>query len=355
MNLSKFEKLKNLEGPVLLTGHTGFKGTWMTLLLIELGVKVYGYSLEPEGDSLYLLTNSNGRIPEKFADIRNFKEISNYINEIAPSAIIHMAAQPLVLESYESPLETFETNLMGTTNLLTAAFESPSVKTVQIVTTDKVYKNNDSGLEFQETDALGGKDPYSASKVAAESAVDAWRSISKTKSGPNVFSVRAGNVIGGGDLSKNRLMPDIIKSLKSDKKILIRNRNSTRPWQHALDPLFGYLLALESSLNNIDTRAFNFGPNEKSLRVQDVIEVVLGSTNLEVDFNSNMMDEKLRMESEKLDLNSNLAREQLGWVNFWTQETAINSTLEWWDKVLSKKISPYDACLSDIKKIISNE
>ena len=215
MELMLGKRLRELPGPILITGHTGFKGTWLTFLLERLNVPVIGLSLEPEKDSLFDRAKRTGVIPEAFIDIREFHAISRFISEHQPSAVIHMAAQPLVLQSYKTPRETFETNVMGTANVLDAAFKTNSVEAVVVVTTDKVYRNDNSGQSFVETDPLAGKDPYSASKVGTESVVAAWQQIAKISGGPKVISVRAGNVIGGGDWAEDRLMPDLIRGLVS--------------------------------------------------------------------------------------------------------------------------------------------
>ena len=264
MNSNFGESLRRLPGPILVTGHTGFKGTWLTLLLETLGIRVVGISLPPESDSLYSLMARKNKIEEKFIDIRNLSDLHRTIQKFSPSAVLHMAAQPLVLESYESPLLTFETNVSGSANLFQSCLETSSVKSIGVITTDKVYKNLGSGRAFTESDPLEGRDPYSASKVGTESVVTAWREISLNNSGPQIFSLRAGNVLGGGDRATNRLLPDIVKSKLYGSPLLVRNPRSTRPWQHVLDPLHGYLLALEKSLSNEIAPAYNFGPESKS-------------------------------------------------------------------------------------------
>ena len=213
MNYQLGQRLRDLPGPVLLTGHTGFKGTWMTFLLEHLDVPVVGYSLPAEKDSLYDRAERVGVIPEKFGDILNYELLEQFIDKHNPSTIIHMAAQPLVLKSYENPRATFDVNVMGTANVLDIAFKKDFIEAIVIVTTDKVYKNDDSGRAFIETDPLGGKDPYSASKVGTEAVVAAWQQIAKISGGPQVYSARAGNVIGGGDFAESRLIPDIIRGL----------------------------------------------------------------------------------------------------------------------------------------------
>jgi CDP-glucose 4,6-dehydratase len=268
------QRLRELPGPLLLTGHTGFKGTWMTFLLEHLNVPVVGYSLHAEEDSLFDRAERTAAIPEVFADIRDYETLEKFIDLHKPSIIIHMAAQPLVLKSYENPRETFDVNVMGTVNVLDIAIKKNFVKAIIVVTTDKVYRNDNSGRAFVETDPLEGKDPYSASKVGAEAVVSAYQQVSKVDGGPSVVSVRAGNVIGGGDYAVNRLLPDLIRGYLNSKIVQIRNPESTRPWQHVLDPLLGYLLALESAITVKTFDSFNFGPDEsEQINVNEVINV----------------------------------------------------------------------------------
>jgi CDP-glucose 4,6-dehydratase len=257
MSLNQLPALRALSGPVLVTGHSGFKGTWLTLLLEKLGIEVVGFSLSPEKDSLFDRASRTGAISEVFADIRDYERLNSYINSVKPSAIIHMAAQPLVLESYRLPKDTFDVNVMGTVNVLDSAFNTDSVKAVIVVTTDKVYRNDNSGLAFIESDPLEGKDPYSASKVGTEAVVAAWQQIQRTSGGPKVVAVRAGNVIGGGDWGDSRLLPDLIRSFSSGQKMTVRNPASTRPWQHVLDPLSGYISTLEAVLNDEKITSIN--------------------------------------------------------------------------------------------------
>ena len=319
----------------------------MTFLLEQLNVPVIGYSLPPEKDSLYAKTDRVGAIPEEYADIRDYKTLKSFIDLHNPSTIIHMAAQPLVLNSYENPLETFDVNVMGTANLLDASIKTKSVQVIVIVTTDKVYKNDNLGQRFVESDPLRGKDPYSASKVGAESVVDAWQQISKIFKGPKIVSVRAGNVIGGGDLAKDRLIPDIIRSHLSNKLLIVRNKNSTRPWQHVLDPLSGYIRAIDSLIEGVSVSSVNFGPNEKSLDVGKVIEIM--SKNLEFDFEIQDAGTNLNdIESLTLELDTSYANSILNWRSTYNQETAIQKTANWWSRVLSNEILPWDMCKLDI-------
>jgi len=351
MEKLKVQRVQSLPGPVLITGHTGFKGTWMTILLERLGVSVVGFSLHPEKDSLFDRANRAGAIRETFSDIRDSQELSKFIGEYQPSVVIHMAAQPLVLESYRMPRDTFEVNVMGTVNLLNAAFENACVKAVVIVTTDKVYRNDNSGKPFIETDPLAGKDPYSASKVGAEAAVAAWQQISRISGGPRVVSVRAGNVIGGGDWASERLLPDLIKSFLSETTLSVRNPNSTRPWQHVLDPLRGYLIALDAILDKREITAINFGPKSESLSVSKVVDTARSAWNQETYVKADITSAN-NQEAQQLHLDSSYANEMLGWNPVWNQEEAIIATVDWWRKVEQNKIDPLTACLEDIEKII---
>ena len=329
VSFDDFKMLKNLNGPVLITGHTGFKGTWLALLLQQIGIDVFGVSLPEEKDSMYDRLRLKGKINEEFIDLRDRLETLNVISDVKPSAIMHLAAQPLVLESYEFPVETFSTNIMGTAHVLDAASKTSSVRIVGVATTDKVYLNENLGNAFKENSPLGGKDPYSASKVGTEQVVRAWQQISSINDGPKILSMRAGNVIGGGDFAKNRLLPDLIRAINSNEKVVIRNPNSTRPWQHVLEPLYGYLLFMEAVLNGSKLNALNFAPSEKSLSVHEVVNIFkkrfqdMGIQEIE--------ETNLSHESVYLELDSSLASNELGWNPKLTQEQAINQTIDWWE------------------------
>jgi CDP-glucose 4,6-dehydratase len=340
--------LKALSGPVLITGHTGFKGTWMTLLLEELGIETVGISLPPTKDSLYERLERNGVIEEEFVDIRDFESLGKAVTRFKPSAIFHMAAQPLVMESYKTPRETFETNVMGTANLLSAALNIKSILAVTVITTDKVYKNENTGRRFLESDPLAGKDPYSASKVGTEAVVSAWQQIVEVEGGPRFISVRAGNVIGGGDFAENRIIPDLVRGIILGKPVEIRNPMSTRPWQHVLDPLYGYVQALEYSLSNAQSRQFNFGPTENSLSVESVIDIFAKEFPDSLKLTINHFDKVKKMESIELDLDSTLASRELNWSPKFNQVQAISNTAQWWKKVLSSSETAIDATKSDL-------
>lgn len=346
--------LRGLQGPIMVTGHTGFKGTWLTLLLQELEIPVIGLALEPEEDSLFDRAKRIGSIPEEFIDIRDVSAVNHFVSQYQPSVIIHMAAQPLVLESYKTPRETFEINVMGTTNIMSAAFLVPSVMAVGVVTTDKVYHNDESGKAFLETDALAGKDPYSASKTATESVVKAWQQIARVAGGPRVLALRAGNVLGGGDWAEHRILPSLIRAFEDQSTIELRSPNSTRPWMHVLDVLYGYLLALENGIKGNVTEAFNFGPNSTSLTVRRIAELSQSAWPYPVKITTQNDSIFKDFEAGSLSLNSTKAEQTLGWSPVWSQEQAVISTVEWWDKVLNKGVSPFDACLNDIRTLLKS-
>lgn len=351
---SKFGKrLRKSSGPVLITGHTGFKGTWLTLLLESLGIPVVGISLPAEQESLFTKAHRLGVITESFFDIRNHELVLSFIERTNPSAIFHFAAQSLVLQSFKTPRETFETNVLGTANILDAAIKSKSVLGVVVATTDKVYKNDDLGKFFVESDALHGKDPYSASKVGTEAVVAAWQQLSSIGGGPKIISVRAGNVVGGGDWSSNRILPDLIRGFSAKSVVSIRNPQSSRPWQHALDPLKGYIMALEKMLQGTELDSMNFGPDSRSLTVEQVVEISRNAWTSETEIEYSHDFSTSDFEARVLQLDSTKAKEILNWKPRWSQEESIIATIEWWDKVLNKGISPIEACQADINFLIS--
>ena len=355
MEIPLGQHLRGFPGPILITGHTGFKGTWMTYLLEYLKVPVIGYSLEADKGSLFERIGRHGSIPEAIADIRDFEAFKLFIGLHRPSVIIHMAAQPLVLKSYVNPRETFDVNVMGTVNVLDAAFASNFVKKIVVVTSDKVYLNTNSGKHFKESDSLEGKDPYSASKVGAESAVTAWQQLASLRQGPNVIAVRAGNVVGGGDWAINRLIPDIIRSVLNSSPLSIRNPTSVRPWQHVLDPLVGYLLGTISLGASENYNSFNFGPSGKSVTVQEVVEISKKyyGDQLVVTYEEPRNQGESKVESLTLNLDSTKALNLLNFRPKWDQIEAIERTFIWWEKVLSKKSSPEEMIIAEIKDYFS--
>lgn len=353
MDLKLGEQLRALPGPVLITGHTGFKGTWLTFLLEHLGVPTVGYSLAPEKDSLYDRAKLTGKIPEIYADIREAETFRKFLAIHKPSAIIHMAAQPLVLQSYRIPRETFDVNVMGTVNVLDEAFATEYVQAVIVVTSDKVYRNNNSGRAFVETDPLEGKDPYSASKVGAESVVSAWQQIQKVSGGPKVVSVRAGNVIGGGDWAKDRLIPDLIRGFISREPIEIRNPQNTRPWQHALDPLIGYLMTLNHVLLGSIISSVNFAPVGGSLTVAEVARIAQECWGDSPKILFSKVEKTNNYEAVNLSLDATYSLKLFEKTSIWSQEQSIRKSILWWKSLMQKNSSPQACIKSDIQDFIA--
>ncbi len=263
---------------VFLTGHTGFKGTWLALWLTRLGAVVRGYALPPdEAHGLFRDTGLSGRIDSLFGDIRDAPALDAAMSAFAPEIVLHLAAQALVQASYRAPVETFEVNVIGTIRVLEAVRRCPSVRSVVVVTTDKCYENREWVWPYRETEALGGRDPYSASKACTEIAAAAWRASFLAGAGVAMATARAGNVIGGGDWAENRLIPDCVRAMRAGRTIDIRSPRSTRPWQHVLEPLCGYLLLAERLFcDGADAaEAWNFGPAMTDVRpVGEVVERV---------------------------------------------------------------------------------
>jgi CDP-glucose 4,6-dehydratase len=266
---------------VLITGDTGFKGSWLATWLLKLGAQVTGFGLPPKTDEdNFIISGLHSKIDHINGDIRDFTTLSDTIRVSKPDFVFHLAAQALVLESYKDPHQTFTTNVTGTLNILEAIRKNPRVKAAVMVTSDKCYENREWVHGYRETDPLGGKDPYSASKGAAEILISSYiRSFFQEKNSPAVASVRAGNVIGGGDWSENRIIPDCIRSLRCKRSIELRNPHSLRPWQHVLEPLYGYLL-LGSALSGTDGKTFcgpwNFGPHPcNTVTVEDLVQEII--------------------------------------------------------------------------------
>ena len=342
--------LRNLNGPVLITGHTGFKGTWLTRMLMQLEVEVVGFSLPAQGDELYFRSGFQGEIKEVFSNICDFESINAFVESTKPGAIIHLAGQSLVLESYKNPLQTFNTNVMGTANLLEAARNCQETESTVVATTDKVYQNLETSERFTETSPLLGRDPYSASKVGTENVALAWRNLSTGPENSNISVVRSGNVIGGGDYSRDRLIPDLVRARQSKDCLEIRSPESTRPWQHVLDPLLGYILALEKSITSQTPGTYNFGPSEPSLSVK---EVLTHTQEIWTDISFKVIDGVNSHESKYLELDASKARKNLNWEPKYAQKDAISLTLRWWDNVLENKVTAKEAIDNDILNFLS--
>lgn len=318
---------------VFLTGHTGFKGSWLALILEQLGAEVFGYSLPPLPDCA--LASVPKYAHSVHADIRDNTALAAAVQDARPSIVLHLAAQALVRRSYADPRETMETNVIGTMNLLEAVRNCDSVRAVVVVTTDKCYQNKEWLWGYRESEALGGHDPYSASKACTELLVSAWRNSFMSAEGVDervipIATARAGNVIGGGDVSEDRLVPDVVRSLSAGESVVLRNPLSVRPWQHVLEPLHGYLRlaqALCGEEGSSFADAFNFGPAETDCRpVGEVVDIVCrhwGTGGWTHDASQQPHEAHL------LKLDSSRARARLGWNTRWSLDDAIADIVRW--------------------------
>ncbi len=320
-----------LNKKILLTGHTGFKGAWLTTWLLQLGVDVVGYSLEPVTQpNLFEINGLAGRINHYLGDVRDRERLSEVFKNESPDLVIHFAAQSLVLNSYENPVETFEVNVQGTVNILDTALHSPKTTAALIITTDKVYENNEWSWGYRENDRLGGHDPYSASKAMAEIAVASYRKSFCSSSGVVVASARAGNVIGGGDFSENRLLPDTIQALMSNQPVQVRNPKSVRPWMHVLDPLSGYLWLGHKMLSEGDrfAEAWNFAPKDSTgANCQNIVERAIGRWGDGDWFDTSNGESNKEMKC--LRLNGDKAAHELEWTPTYDWSTAVDKTVDW--------------------------
>jgi len=317
---------------VLVTGHTGFKGAWLCLWLQRLGADVWGLALAPQTKpSLYELASPWREQNHQTVDIRDPVAVLKAVREAAPQVIIHLAAQSLVRTSYRDPLATYATNVMGTLHVLLAARDVPGVEAVVVATTDKVYENDSSGAAFREQDRLGGKDPYSASKACAELLTLSFRESYLTGRRPAIATVRAGNVIGGGDWSEDRLVPDVVRAISQGRKVVLRYPNAVRPWQHVLDPLSGYLAFAEQLVRNPTKMpaALNFGPDHGHwLTVAQVADVVGQALN--VGSGWELAPGKPLPEAATLTLSSDLAKRVLEWAPKLTMRETVDWTADWY-------------------------
>lgn len=320
---------------VLVTGHTGFKGSWLITWLELMGANVLGIALEPNTTPNHIeLLNS--KIQSKYININNFNELSKEVLAFSPEIIFHLAAQPLVKESYQNPLETFSTNIIGTANLLEIARNCESLKAIINVTTDKCYENLEQVYSYKETDPLGGYDPYSASKACSEIVTQSMRNSFfnideyKTKHNVLIATARAGNVIGGGDWCANRLIPDIIRSVSTNQTVEIRSPNSVRPWQHVLESLSAYLQLGWKLLdgNKAISGSWNIGPDDSmTLTVKNVLEL---SQKWWSDIKFEIIEQNDFHEAKLLMLDTNKAKEQLNWISVWDSSKAIEKTINWY-------------------------
>lgn len=311
---------------VLVTGHTGFKGTWLSIWLNRLGSKIYGISLPEDKSSMFKKCNIKQLFKNKdqYQDIRDYQKYKNKILKINPEIIFHMAAQPIVKIGYDSPINTFETNILGTANTINISRDLKSLKSLIIITTDKCYKDTKKN-GYTEKDILGGYDPYSSSKACAELITDSMRSSYFSNSNIQVSTVRAGNVVGGGDWSDKRLVPDLIRSIKNKNSFFLRNPNFVRPWQHVLDPLFGYLILAAKSQKF--SGSWNFGPQKGNVSVKKFIQKL--SKNLETKIKIINKKENFK-ETNILNLNINKSKKLLNWRPKINIDLTAKLTAEWY-------------------------
>lgn len=337
---------------VFVTGHTGFKGSWLCLWLQQLGAEVCGFSIDlPSQPSHFELLKLD--LHDQRGDIRNELLIQSKIVDFQPDIIFHLAAQPLVRLSYTTPIETFETNVMGTINVMEAALKSKHCGVFINITSDKCYENREWERGYVETDAMGGFDPYSASKGCAELVTASWRRSFFEKEGKLLASARAGNVIGGGDWATDRLLPDVFKAIGKGEKAKIRNPNAIRPWQHVLEPLCGYLLLGQKLLENKKefVGGWNFGPDiEDAQTVKSVLENAKTHWN-KVDFEIEKFDNQLH-EASMLKLNIEKSKEDLGWSPIWHFLKTIEITTLWYKDYYENNFTMGDRSLMDLNNYI---
>lgn len=344
---------------VLVTGHTGFKGSWLSIWLHELGAEVIGVGLDPYSDKdNYVLSGIGKKIKVDLkADIRDGQKMKDIFAKYKPEIVFHLAAQPLVRLSYEIPVETYETNVMGSINIMEAARVAESVKVVVMITTDKCYENKEQIWGYRENEPMGGYDPYSSSKGAAEIAISSWRrsffnpaDYGKTHH-VSIASVRAGNVVGGGDWAKDRIVPDCIRSLEADQPIEIRSPKAIRPWQHVLEPLSGYLLLATKMWDNPTKycEGWNFGPRTESITpVWDVASKLVnnyGKGELK-----DVSDPNALHEANLLMLDISKAKFQLGWEPRTDINQCIALVADWYKRYQTENV--YELCIEEIEKFL---
>ena len=339
---------------VFLTGHTGFKGTWLSMILIWLGAEVTGYSLNPPTDpNIFEISKMGDHMNSVHGDVRLYQELYKIFSEVQPEIVLHLAAQPIVRDSYDDPLYTYETNVMGTVNLLECIRNTDSVISCVNVTTDKVYFNNEWEWGYREIEPLNGYDPYSNSKSCSELVTSSYKNAFFDQKGVAMSTARAGNVLGGGDFANHRIIPDCIRASSQGKAIIVRNPHSTRPYQHVLEPLFAYLLiALEQIEKPEKAGSYNVGPDDK-----DCV-----STGKLVDFFCAAWGDEAKWETQFvggpheanfLKLDCSKIKNSLSWKPSWNVKTAIEKTVEWTKWYLAGN-NVHECMLSQMKEYLSD-
>jgi CDP-glucose 4,6-dehydratase len=331
MSFSKIYKDKK----VLITGHTGFKGSWLTLWLNMLGANVLGYSINiPTNPSMFTSTKLKKKVINVNGDVRNLKKLDLVIKKFKPQIIFHLAAESIVTKSYKNPQKTFTTNILGTLNILECVRQNSFIKACVIVTSDKCYTNLNKKKYIETDKTQGNIDPYSCSKACAELIVDSYNKSFFKNSKINLATVRSGNIIGGGDWSENRLVPDIMNAIKNCNILKIRNPQSTRPWLHILDSLYGYIkIAEKLYYNKKFSGSWNFSPNEKSKNVKTIVDFFKKETKLKVKF----IKGKKFKEQKFLNLSSNKSKKILLWQPQYNLIQSLNSTYSWYKNYFNKK------------------
>ena len=339
---------------VLITGHTGFKGSWLSIWLYNLGATVIGYGLDPyTQDDNFVVSGLKDKIIDIRGDIRDSEKLEEVFTKYKPEIIFHLAAQALVRQSYANPKETYETNVMGTLNVLECIKNSETVKVAIMITTDKCYKNIEQIWGYREDDPMGGYDPYSSSKGCAEILIDSYRNSyinpkNYTSHGKSIATARAGNVIGGGDWSRDRIIPDCIRALKNNKDIEIRNPNAIRPWQHVLEPLSGYLLLASKMYEDGISycSGWNFGPNGDSIvSVGHIVDAIIKEWGYGKF--TDISNEKSPHEANSLKLDCTKAKTYLEWLPRLNVDIAIKLTIDWYKNFNDK--DTFDLCINQIK------
>ena len=335
---------------IFITGHTGFIGSWLTKLLTMLDSNIFGYSLNPPTEpNMYEALNLGEKVFEVSGDIRNRDLLQSTIQNFRPEIVFHLAAQPIVLDSYDNPVETFDTNVTGTVNLLNALRRVDCVKTIIVMTSDKSYQNHEWVYPYRENDVLGGKDPYSASKSCQDIVVNSFSESYFYHSGIAISSIRAGNVIGGGDWAPFRIIPDLVRGIVKGETVKIRNPKSVRPWQHVLEPISGMLMLAERMYKNIEFSGnWNFGPeSHKEVTVKELVETFIGLWG-----SGNYSIEKMQSynEANSLQLDISKAKRVLNWAPRYDFDTALKRTIDWYkfyykkekiDRITENQIKEY--------------
>jgi len=335
---------------VFLTGHTGFKGSWLTLWLSELGAEIKGYALAPEtSPNLFEVADVQQKLDSEIGDIGDLTTLTQSLQTFNPDILIHLAAQPLVGRSYQQPVSTYATNIMGTVHLLEAARGCSHLKAIVNVTTDKCYENKEWDWGYRETEAMGGYDPYSSSKGCSELITAAYRRSFLQQQGIGVATARAGNVIGGGDWTPGRLIPDILSAFENKIPVVVRSPQSIRPWQHVLEPLSGYLILAEKLYQQPERYAesWNFGPYEQDARpVSWILDYMVNHWGQEASWTVDSNPYPHEAQYLKLDISK--ARSRLNWQPVWSLECTLKRIMQWQQAWLSQK-SMQSLCLQDIK------